>query len=190
VQLLLGNAEMRRGRYADALEHYRQLANLTSESVELTSRIVAAQVAAGHCGDALAHVNQLLAKRSQDGDLMQVFIRLASTCPQAQAQERSMALDYALALYKQRPNAGDSAALALAQAANGKFDDAQKSQAEAIYQAVRVGNKTLADMYRATMKQFDAKQVPDRPWPAEHAYFKPPRLVPVPTAPATDKSAR
>jgi hypothetical protein len=40
------------------------------------------------------------------------------------------------------------------------------------------------------MKQFDAKQVPDRPWPAEHAYFKPPRLQGVPPAAATDKSAR
>lgn len=190
VQLLLGNAEMRRGRFADALEHYRQLANLTSESVDLTSRIVAAQVAAGHCGDALAHVNQLLAKRSQDGDLMQVFIRLASTCAAAQTQERTMALDYALALYKQRPNAGDSAALALAEAANGKFDEAQKFQAEAIYQAVRASNKTLADMYRGTMKQFDAKQVPDRPWPTEHPYFKPPRMEPMQLATATDKPAK
>ena len=101
-----------------------------------------------------------------------------------------MARDYALALYKELPNAGDSAALALAEAANGKFDEAQKFQAEAIYQAVRVGNKTLADMYRGTMKQFDAKQVPDRPWPAEHAYFKPPRLEPVPSAPPPDNSAR
>ena len=190
VQLLLGNAEMRRGRYTDALEHYRQLATLTSESVELTGRIVAAQVAAGHCSDALAHVNQLLAKRSQDGDLMQVFIRLASTCPAAQVQERSMALDYALALYKQRPNAGDCAALALAEAANGKFDDAQKFQAEAIYQAVRAGNKTFADMYRATMKQFDAKQVPDRPWPVDHPYFKPSRMEPVTLENTGEKAAK
>jgi len=187
VQLLLGNAEMRRGRYADALAHYRELATLTSsESVELTGRIAAAQVAAGHCGDALAHVNELLTKRAQDGDLMQVFVRLASTCPAAKPQEKSMALDYAQALYKQRPNGADSAALALAEAAQGKFDDAQKYQAEAIYAAVRAGNKAVADMQRATMQQFVAKTVPDRPWPAEHPYFKPPRMeaVPPPAAPA------
>jgi tetratricopeptide (TPR) repeat protein len=177
VQLLLGHAEMRRGRPAEALEHYRQLAALTNETVDLTARIVAAQVAAGHCGDALAHVNELLTKRAQDGDLMQIFVRLASTCASAKPAERSMALDYGSALYKQRPNAVHSSALALAEAANGKFDDAQKFQAEAIYQAVRSGNKEFADMYRATMKQFDAKQVPDRPWPADHPYFKPTRLI-------------
>jgi len=176
AQLLLGNAEMRRGHYADAAEHYIQLAALTDETIEITGRRVAAQVAAGRCGDALAHVNQLLAKRSKDGDLMQVFVRLASTCAAAQPQERSMALDYATALYKQRPNAADSAALALANAAQGKFDEAQNYQAEAIYEAVRSGNKPLADMYRATMAQFVAKQRPDRPWPAEHEYFKPERM--------------
>ena len=190
LQLLLGNAEMRRGRYADALEHYRLLAQLSNESVELTGRMVAAQSAAGHCGDALVHVNQLLAKRAQDGDLMQVFVRLASTCAAAQPQERSMALDYAQALYKQRPNAADSAALALAEAAQGKFDDATKFQAEAIYEAVRAGNKTLAEMYRGTMRQFTAKQVPDRPWPAEHPYFKPPRMEPLELAATAEKGAK
>ena len=87
-----------------------------------------------------------------------------------------MALDYAKALYQQRPNAGDSSALALAFAAQGNFDEAQKYQAEAIYEATRLGNAPLADSYRATMKQFVAKQLPDRPWPAEHEYFKAPRL--------------
>jgi len=175
ARLLLGNLEMRRAHYTEAAEHYRQLAQ-SDESIEVTARLTAAQVAAGQCGVALAHVNQLLAKRSQDGELMQIFVRLASTCASAQAQERSMALDYAKALYQQRPNAGDSSALALAFAAQGNFDEAQKYQAEAIYEATRLGNAPLADSYRATMKQFVAKQLPDRPWPAEHEYFKAPRL--------------
>ncbi len=177
--LLLGNVQMRSGHYAEAAEHYRQLAAIAPENIEATSRVVAAQVAAGHCGDALAQVNGMLGKRAQDGNLMQIFVRLASTCAAAKPQERSMALDYARALYKQRPDAGDSAALALAFAAQGKFDEAQKSQAEAIYEAVRAGNTPLAQMYRSTMQQFAAKQVPDRPWPANHPYFKPERLTPV-----------
>lgn len=186
AQLLLGNAEMRRGLFAEAATHYRQLASIGQESVETTGRLSAALVAAGRCGDALAHVNELLAKRAQDGDLMQIFVRLASSCASAQQQERGMAFDYAQALYKQRPDASDSSALALASAAQGKFDEAQKYQAEAIYEVVRNGNKALADMYRATMRQYAAKQVPDRPWPAEHPYFKPPLLTTMSPA-ATDK---
>jgi tetratricopeptide (TPR) repeat protein len=188
--LLMGNAQMRGGHYAEAAEHYRQLAALAPENIEATGRLVAALVAAGRCGDALVHVNGLLGKRAQDGNLMQIFVRLASTCAAAKPQERSMALDYARALYKQRPDAGDSAALALAFAAQGKFDEAQKSQAEAIYEAVRAGNTPLAQMYRSTMQQFAAKQVPDRPWPANHPYFKPERLAPAPAQPANPPAAK
>lgn len=190
TQLLLGNVEMRRAHFAEAAEHYRQLAALADESVEVTGRLVAAQVAGGHCADALTHVNQLLAKRPKDGELMQVFVRLASTCAAAPAQQRSMALDYAQALYKQRPNAGDSAALALAYAAQGKFDEAQKYQAEAIYEATRAGNKPFADQYRASMAQFVAKQQPDSPWPAEHEFVKPRRLQALEAQTAPDKPAR
>jgi tetratricopeptide (TPR) repeat protein len=182
--------QMRSAHYAEAAEHYRQLAALAPENIETRSRLVAAQVAAGHCGEALAQVNDMLGKRAQDGNLMQIFVRLASTCAAAKPQERSMALDYARALYKQRPDAGDSAALALAFAAQGKFDEAQKSQAEAIYEAVRAGNTPLAQMYRSTMQQFVAKQVPDRPWPANHPYFKPERLTPVPTQAAAQAPAK
>jgi len=179
ARLLLGNALMRHGDYAQAAEQYRQLAAIAPANDNADARVAAALVAAGKCSDALADLNAKLAKRAQDGDLMQVFVRVTSTCPAASAAERAMALDYAQALYKQRPDAGDSSALALAQAANGKFDDAQKSQAEAIFQAVRTGDSANAKLYRETMQQFAAKQVPDRPWPAQHPYFHPPVLAPL-----------
>ena len=95
-----------------------------------------------------------------------------------------MALDYAQTLYDQRAAASDSAALALALAAHGKFKEAQQYQAEAIFDAVRRGDKDAADMYRSTQASFVAGKVPDRPWPARHAYFKPPMLTPVQPAPA------
>jgi tetratricopeptide (TPR) repeat protein len=182
AQLLLGNVLMRRGEYVQAAERYRRLAALSPRNDNADARVAAAQVAGGRCADALAEINTALRKRAQDGDLLQIFVRVASTCPAASAQERSMALDYAQTLYKQRPNAPQSSALALAQAAAGKFDEAQKSQAEAVFEAVRAGDSELAAMYRETMRQFVAKQVPDRPWPAEHPYFKPMRLTPLPPA--------
>ena len=178
ARLLLGNSLMRHGEYTQAAEQYRQLAAIGPSNDNPDARVAAALVAAGKCGDALSDLNAKLSKRAQDGDLMQVFIRVTSTCPAASDAERGMALDYAQALYKDRPDAGDSSALALALAANGKFDDAQKTQAEAIFQAVRAGDSMQAKQYRETMQQFAAKQVPDRPWPAGHAYFNPPMLTP------------
>jgi tetratricopeptide (TPR) repeat protein len=178
ARLLFGNSLMRNGNYAQAAEQYRRLVAIAPSNDNADARVAAALVAAGKCSDALADLNLKLEKRVQDGDLMQVFVRVASTCPAANEAERGMALDYAKALYKQRPDAGDSSALALAQAANGKFDDAQKTQAEAIFQAVRAGDGENAKMYRETMQQFAAKQVPDRPWPPAHRYFHPPMLTP------------
>jgi len=179
ARLLLGNLLMRRGEYARAAEQYRQLV-LINPSAEADARHAAALVASGRCADALKLVNGALGKRPQDGDLLQLFVRLASTCPAASEQERSMALDYAQVLYKELPDAADSTALALALAAQGKFEEAQKSQAEAIFDAVRHNDPARAEMYRETMRQFTAGQMPDRPWPSQHPYFKPQALTPLP----------
>jgi len=178
ARLLLGNAEMRRSRFSEAAEQYRQLATLQPDDPPAVAHLAAAQVAAGQCGRALADTSAAQARKPADGDLMQIFVRLASTCPAAKQQERDMALDYAQALYKQRPDADDSATLALAMAAHGKFADAQQYQAEAIFQALRSSDKQSAELYKSTQAAFAAKQTPDRPWPAQHPYFKPPQLTP------------
>jgi tetratricopeptide (TPR) repeat protein len=182
ARLLLGNAEMRRGRYAPAAEQYQQLVVLQPDDAQARAHLAAAQVAQGQCTRALADVSTAQKRDAKNGDLMQLFVRLASTCPGARKEERDMALDYAQALYKQRPDAGDSSALALALAAHGQFKDAQQYQAEAIFESVRTGDKGAAELYRSTQASFVASKVPDRPWPAEHAYFKPPMLTPVRSA--------
>ena len=190
ARLLLGNAEMRRGSYAQAAEQYRQVTKLQPDDVKALARLVAAEVAAGQCTRALTEIGAAQERSPRDGELMQIFVRLASTCPGAKTEERDMALDYARALYKQHPDAGDSSALALALAAHGKFKEAQQYQAEAIFEAVRAGDKARAEHYRSTQASFVAQKVPDRPWPAAHAYFKPPLLSPVPPAPAKPRNKK
>jgi tetratricopeptide (TPR) repeat protein len=176
--LLLGNSEMRRGRYGPAADQYRQLVALQPDTAEAYAHLVAALVAQGKCGDALQMINGALVKRLTNGDLMQIYVRLASTCPAASAKERDTALDYGQSLYKQLPDAGNSTALALALAAHGKFKEAQEYQAEAIFEAVRARDNAAAAAYKATTQEFFAKQkVPDRPWPASHPYFKAPKLL-------------
>jgi tetratricopeptide (TPR) repeat protein len=179
ARLLLGNAEMRRARYGAAADQYRQLVALQPTDAQAQAHLVAADVAAGQCARALSDVSAAQGRDAKNGNLMQLFVRLASTCPAANKNERDMALDYAKDLYKQQPDADDSSALALALAAHGQFKDAQQYQAEAIFEAIRVGDKADADLYRSTQAMFAANKVPDRPWPSEHDYFKPPMLAPV-----------
>ncbi|HEX6832322.1 MAG TPA: tetratricopeptide repeat protein [Rudaea sp.] len=182
AQLLLGNAEMRRNRYPQAVERYRQVVAVRPDDATAHAHLAAALVASGKCDEALAQINSALARRSNDGDLLQIFVRLASTCSAAKPEERDMALDYAQTIYKARPDATDCAALALALAAHGKYKEAQQYQAEAIFQAVRAGDKNAAAMYRATQAIYVANKVPDRPWSADDLYFKPPLLAPLRTA--------
>jgi len=179
ARLLLGNAEMRRGHYSQAAEQYRQLTLLQPDDAQALAHLVAAEVAAGQCARALADTGAAQKRSPTNGEMMQVFVRLASTCTAAKQEERDMALDYAQALYKQRPDAGDSSALALALAAHGKYTEAQQYQAGAIFEAVRNGDKASAESYKATQASFVAKQVPDRPWPAVHPYYNPPLLTPI-----------
>jgi len=186
AHLLLGNAEMRRGRYAAAAEQYRQAVALEPD-IKARAYLVAAQVAAGQCAQALSDLGAAQERDPRNGDLMQLFVRLASTCPATKPEARDMALDYAQTLYKQRPDAGDSSALALALAAHGKFKEAQQYQAEAIFEAVRARDSTSAELYRSTQASFAAGRMPDRPWPAAHPYFKPPLLKPIRAAAGTGK---
>lgn len=174
--LLLGNAEMRRSRYAQAAEQYRGLIALQPDSANAYAHLVASLVAQGKCDGALQAINGVLERRKNDSDLQQMFVRVASTCAQADAKTRDVALQYGQALYKQRPDASNATALALALAAHGKFKEAQEYQAEAIFDATRASNAEAAAMLRTTMQQFVKQQVPDRPWPAQHPYFRAPLL--------------
>lgn len=178
AQQLLGNADLRGGRADSAVGHFRRLVALLPADSAALAQLVAAEVAAGQCRTALTEVSAAQEKNPKNGDMMQIFVRLASTCAAAKPAERDMALDYAQTLYKQRPDAGDSSALALALAAHGRFKDAQQYQAEAIFEATRNRDAAAAQLYKAAQADFVAGKAPDRPWPAAHAYFKPPRLTP------------
>ncbi|TLY52512.1 MAG: hypothetical protein E6K53_04030 [Gammaproteobacteria bacterium] len=111
---MLGNAEMRRQRYAQAAEQYRQLTALQPDAPLAQAHLTAALVAQGQCAEALQSINKALARHSRDGDLMVIYIRLASTCAAASAQERDIALDYGQLLYKQSPDTNTASAYALA----------------------------------------------------------------------------
>jgi tetratricopeptide (TPR) repeat protein len=185
ARLLLGNRYMRSARYAQAAEQYRQLIRLEPKALEHYARLVAAQSADGRCAEALKELDTgMRAQPQRGGYLTQVFSRLASTCRAATVTERGMALDYTTKLYKERLTPQVIEAYALANAANGKFVEAAELQGSAMFAAVRDGGNEAAEPFREFFKAFQAKQLPDKPWPAEYGYFKPARLQPLPPAKA------
>lgn len=176
ARISLGNLLLRNNRAADAIPQYRAAAEQSSADGEAWTRLVAAEVAAGRCAAGLKDIHGALAKDSKDPYLMQIFVRLASTCPAASADERRMALDYGTSLYKstEAPQVGEAYALALAAA--GKWDDAAKTQQAAMFVVLRTDGKDALASYRDVLQQLQAKKLPDRPWPPGSDLYHPARL--------------
>ncbi len=178
--LRLGSLLMRTSRADEAVVQFRALVQLDVTSQESWMRLVAANVVAGKCAAALRDVNDVLAKDASNAFLLQVFVRLASTCPAATAEQRLGALEYGGKLYRENPTAAVDEAYALALAANGKWDDAVTTQQAAMFILVRNGQNASLPAYREFLKQFQAHKVPGFPWTATAWMFHPARMAPDP----------
>jgi len=189
-RLRRGNWLMRSGRYDDAAKQYRALIDADPTDTAGWIHFVAAEVAAGRCADALEAVNAGLARDSKNGPLLQLFVRLASTCPGTSAAERKMALDYAGAMYAQAEAASVGEAYALALAANGRWDDAVQTQQAAMFVLLRNRKADEVAGYREFMTLFQQHKLPDRPWPASHSLFRPERAAPDPKPAAAPAPTR
>ncbi len=177
ARLALGNAMMRGRQWLPAAEQYRQVAAL-DPAASVTDRLAAARVQGGRCGEALREINTMLTSRPRDGDLLQTFVRLAATCPAASDGERGMAADYGQALYNQLPNEGNTEALAMAMAAQGRATDAVDYQAQAIFESVKRGDTATAARQRVELDRYKAGGRATQPWPAGHPVLAPPPLKP------------
>jgi Flp pilus assembly protein TadD len=179
---LLGDLLLRTGHPDEAATHYRVVVQQALTQPEHWMRLVAAYVEGGRCAMALRDVSDVLAADAGNTFVLQLFVRLASTCRAASAQERKGALEYGKKIYADAASAQNGEAYALALAANGQWDEAVKTQQAAMFLLVRNGLKGALTPYREVLKQLQAKQLPDRPWPATAAVYRPQRLAPNPTA--------
>jgi tetratricopeptide (TPR) repeat protein len=185
ARISLGVLFVRTGRLADAVAQFRALVQADAKNGEGWTRLVAAEVAQGQCTAALKELSEALRKAPNDGYMLQLFVRTASTCPAASADEKRMALDYGLKLYHITDVPPVTEAYALALAANGKWDDAIKTQQGVMFIVLRNDGKQALAPYTQVLQQFQAHKVPDRPWPADSGIFNPRRPAPVPAAVAS-----
>ena len=179
-QMALANLLMRTGRYDEAATRYRAVTQVDKTNGEAWTRLVAAESAAGKCDAAIRDINGALAKDARNGILMELFVRVTSTCPASHAEEKRMALDYGGKIYQQSDAAPVGEAYALAQAANGKWDDAVKTQQAAMFVLVRNGRRNDLPAYRDFLQQFQAHKMPDHPWAPMSEVLRPERPGPDP----------
>ncbi|MET0230636.1 MAG: tetratricopeptide repeat protein [Rhodanobacteraceae bacterium] len=172
-----GNVLMRNGRYDDAAARYRAAITADPKNAEAWTRLAAAQAFSGKCETAIRDINTALAKDSRNGILMQLFVRLTSTCSVSGTPEKKMALDYGGKIYQQSDAAPIAEAYALALAANGKWDDAVKTQQAAMFVLVRNNRRHDVPAYRDFLQQFQAHKLPDKPWSAMSDIAKPAKMT-------------
>jgi tetratricopeptide (TPR) repeat protein len=177
---LSGTLLMRTGRNEEAITRYRDLVRLDPRNREYWMRLVAAYVVAGRCAAALSDVSEMLGLDDKNKFMLDVFVRLASTCPAASSKERLGALEYGGKLYGEDATASVSEAYALALAANGRWDEAVKTQQAAMFMLVRGGLKDAMSGHREVLEQLQAHKLPTHPWPASAVLFHPQRLTPNP----------
>jgi tetratricopeptide (TPR) repeat protein len=187
ARALLGTLLMRTGRNEEAITQYRELVRLHPRNREHWMRLVAAYVVAGRCTAALRDVSEMLGLDDKNKFMLEVFVRLASTCPAASAKERLGALEYGGKLYGENATASVSEAYALALAANGRWDEAVKTQQAAMFMFVRGGLKDAMSGHRELLEQLQAHKMPTHPWPASAVLFHPQRLAPNPKPVAAPK---
>lgn len=170
----LANLLMRGGKHAQAAEQYRQLIVLNPAAAEYRARLAAAQAASNQCRAALGDINEAMRGQPDDDELMVIFVRLASTCPQASQDERDMALDYATQLYRGNQSPWISETLALAYAAQGRWLEAVETQEAAIFAIVIRDPDARVDHYREFLTTFNEEKVPSLPWPRSSVMYQPP----------------
>jgi len=179
----LGALLLRTGDASGAVRRYRELVRTNVHDQDNWIRLVGAYVVAGQCGEALKDIGDLVKRDMKNRFALQLYVRVASTCPAATAAERATALQMGADLYDDAtPSPPNTEAYALALAANGRWEDAIRTQQAAIFLLVRNNRRALVPGYKETLAQFEAHKVPDAPWVRSAGMFNPQRLKPAPRA--------
>lgn len=156
-----GLALLRAGRYADAGTHYQLLAAADNGIAVFWYRLALANLAQRDCAGALVALDRVLAISPADGGLLLVLARAYSICPGVSARQRQRALELAHLVHDARPGVDTLETLAMASAANRRFEDAQAFQAQAILrlrQTPGVGGERRIDHLRAALARYENGQ--------------------------------
>ncbi|MGD8378217.1 MAG: tetratricopeptide repeat protein [Gammaproteobacteria bacterium] len=184
ARYLLGNALMRAGEYAGAAEQYHALADGAQgdDKAFFLYHEGLARLGAGHCGEGLTLFETAHRMQPNDGTLGMALARTESTCASASRAQRQEALQLAEAIHAARENADTLATLAMAQAANGKFDDAVATQNQAVFAAIAARHSLPAQM-RNNLQRYQKGQAAERAFSADAGVLRPAPLK------AADRSA-
>ena len=172
ASLRLGHALMREGRYQDALSAYTMVTPPPDQLAIFAYRAGLAALAAGDCERALGDLERAMQAQPGSGEVMQALARAYSSCPEVDAEHLRIAAEYASTIYRARPNYDHAEALAMAAAANGRWQQAVEIQTRLVA-AAGADDGPMAGHAAALLRAYQQRQRASIAWAPGHPVFRP-----------------
>jgi len=165
---------LQNGEAEAALRHFEHLAETAGTAeAELRHRYwqAIAEIRAGRCDRARDILERARALSDQPvAALVDVQVRLRSTCLPAGAGERAGVVSMAEQLYETNP-ALHAETLAMAYAASGRFDEAVDLQMQAIFEAAKDGSIAGRPDLRENLARYESGKAAVVPYAPAHPLF-------------------
>ncbi|NNF51610.1 MAG: tetratricopeptide repeat protein [Gammaproteobacteria bacterium] len=159
------NGLMRLNDFEAAAQQYAEALRLEPENASTRYGHAVALTLGGNCAAALQTIERGVQANPRVALTLNARARLYATCPDANESQRRLALEDAQLLYDQRPNGNHAETVAMAMAANGRFDEAMDYQGQAIFEAIKNGDTAAQQGMRENMQRYEARSLASAAWP-------------------------
>ena len=103
---------------------------------------------------------------------MQALARGYASCPGMEPERLELAAEYAATIYRARPDYDHAEALAMAAAANGRWQQALQIQ-NRLVQVAGEGDGPRARRARTLLEAYRQRRPATEAWPPEHRVYRP-----------------
>ncbi|MGH6885471.1 MAG: tetratricopeptide repeat protein, partial [Geminicoccales bacterium] len=165
---------MRQGDFAGAERRLREVIGAQSLSADAHYYLGLAAIARGECSRGIEALESSSRLSPHDPRVQQALSRTYASCPAATEEQRRESLLSAERLYERYPGRHSSATLAMAMAANDKFEDAIDMQTRAIFEAIRAEDAQAQREMYLDLQRYQNGEPAARAWPEGSAIFSPP----------------
>lgn len=171
----LAFVELARRRFDQAASAFSELARSAAEPAtagRLRYWQAIARLGGGDCSDGARLLDELRRSADQfDPLVMAALARARASCLDSEEDDLSEAFSWAEVIYQDAPGMETSATLAMVYAAMGLFDDAVDLQAQALFEALKMGAIDARPDLRENMERYRNEQKAERPFAPEHPVF-------------------
>ena len=172
-RFMLANGLMRQGEFSEAGALYADIAARQPDNTRAHFMVGLAYLATENCGSSLDPLRRALSLAPRTREPALVLTRAYSSCPDATDIQRGQALITAERLYQSAPSMEHSATMAMAKAANGRFEEAVDYQALAIFAAAKTDRTDAQTELRANMQRYQEEKPAARAFAPGDPIFDP-----------------